>query len=104
MLPILSCTFIRFGHRTEETSLYPNWASGAAKGLLACCYMLKKFEGVTVISAILCRVSVQRSSQGNNAPISPPAFAPWRIAHALTFAIVHKCLKEWVRCNPPPQS
>lgn len=35
ILPILSCTFRRFGHRTEETSSYPVWDSGATKGSLA---------------------------------------------------------------------
>lgn len=35
MLPTLSCTLRRFGHRTEETSSCPVWDYGAAKGSLA---------------------------------------------------------------------
>lgn len=35
MLPILSCTLRRFGHRTEEISSCAVWDCGAAKGSLA---------------------------------------------------------------------
>lgn len=99
MLPILSCTCRRFGHRTEETSLCPVWDSGAAKGSLA-----HQFKGLLkfVLSyggeswQVPCRASggcLRSLCRGDcrGAPTSPPAFAPRCTALVLALVMVDKC-------------
>lgn len=107
MLPILSCTFRRFGHRTEETSSCPVWDSGAATGSLAHQLLLTgllQFVLSHGVEADRCLVGLQRVDSGPCAEGIPGEHPPHLQPLLLGALLLPWHLSLWTIAKPPPSS